>query len=123
MPPLRPRLRSIASGLAATAVAVSGLVALAPPASALAAPGGLKSDVANSSTVILSWSRIAKATTYEVQVDSTDSFSSPDYTQNLPNTKAVPTKALVPGKNFWRVRAVGNGKQSSWVVDSSTSRP
>ena len=87
------------------------------------APGGLTADVANSSTAILSWKKVVKATGYEVQVDTTSSFSSPDFTSKTSNTKAVPTKNLLPGKNFWRVRAVKGSKQSEWVEDSFVIAP
>ena len=49
--------------------------------------------------------RSRRPTSYEVQVDNDASASPrPDFTAKTTNTKAVPTKALIPGKNFWRVR-------------------
>jgi hypothetical protein len=72
-------VRALATTVAAAALTIGGLAVTTAPASALASPGGLTSNVANSSTAILSWSKVAKATGYEVQVDSTASFSSPDF--------------------------------------------
>ena len=119
----RSALRSIATSAAVGALAVVGLAVTAAPASALAAPGNLKTSIRNSSTAILSWSAVSKATGYEVQVDSASSFSSPDYTAKTTNTKAVPTKALIPGKNYWRVRATVSGDESKWVTGSFTVAP
>jgi len=119
----RSALRSIATSAAVGALAVTGLAVTAAPASALAAPGSLKTNIRNSSTAILSWSAVAKATGYEVQVDSASSFSSPDYSAKTTNTKAVPTKALIPGKNYWRVRSTASGDESKWVTGSFTVAP
>ena len=93
------------------------------PAQALAAPGSVNANVRNASTVILSWGAVGKATSYEVQVDSTSSFSSPDFTSKTTNTKAVPGKALTPGKNFFRVRALASSDPSKWVSGSFTVAP
>ena len=64
-----------------------------------------------------------KAASYEVQVDAASSFASPDFTAKTTNTKAVPTKALIPGKNFWRVRSVSGSTKSDWVNGSFTVAP
>ena len=74
----------------------------------------------NSSTVVLSWSRVASATNYEVQVDNNASFSSPEYTATTYNTRAVPSKQLVPGDNHWRVRSRSSSGNSGWVSGSFT---
>ena len=69
MPASRSTLRSLAVALAPCGLAVAGLTVLATPAQAVAAPSGLKSNIRNSSTAVLSWSAVGKtATSYEVQV-------------------------------------------------------
>ncbi len=122
MPSKRFAARSVTTLVAAAALTIGGLAVTGSPAQG-AVPKGLKAEVRNSSTVILSWGTAKKATSYDVQVDSTSSFSSPDYTLNTTNTKAVPTKNLVPGKNFWRVRAVSGSDRSAWVEGSFDIAP
>ena len=106
MPQKHSTLRALTISALAAALTIGTLAATTAPASALAAPSDLKSDIRNSSTAVLSWGAVKKATSYELQVDAASSFASPDYTAKTTNTKAVPTKALIPGKNFWRVRSV-----------------
>ena len=58
---------------------------------------------------VLSWEAVGKATSYEVQVDNTPHsprLSSPP----RPEQQGGATKTLMPGKNYWRVRATGDGK-------------
>jgi hypothetical protein len=119
----QPALRSLAAGTAVAALTVGALVVAASPANAIGAPGGLNASIRNSSTVVLSWGTVAKATSYEVQVDSTSSFASPDFSTKTVNTKAVPTKALLPGKNYWRVRSIAGSDDSSWAVGSFDVAP
>ncbi len=123
MPQKHSTLRALTISALAAALTIGTLAATTAPASALAAPGDLKSDIRNSSTAVLSWGAVKKATSYELQVDAASSFSSPDYTAKTTNTKAVPTKALIPGKNFWRVRSVSGSTKSDWVNGSFTVAP
>jgi hypothetical protein len=90
------------------------VVGTTTPAQALAAPGGLGAAIRNQSTTVLSWSPVAKASGYQVQVDTSSSFSSPDFSVSTVNTKVVPGKSLPSGATFWRVRAVVGGTQSRW---------
>jgi hypothetical protein len=103
----------------ASATGLAFLVSLAvvgttTPAQALAAPGGLDAAIRNQSTTVLSWSPVAKASGYQVQVDTSSNFSSPDFSVSTVNTKVVPSKSLPTGATYWRVRAVVSGNQSSW---------
>jgi hypothetical protein len=123
VPAPRSTLRSFAVVLATSGMAVAGLTVLASPAQALAAPSGLKNNIRNSSTAVLSWSAVAKATSYEVQVDNTAGYASPEFSAKTVNTKAVSTKSLVPGKNFWRVRSLSSDGNSKWVTGSFTVAP
>ncbi len=110
----RPNLRSIAVTATVLGLTASGVAITASPASAVSAPSSPTSEVRNSSTVILSWAAVRNADAYEVQVDSSSSFSSPDYTAKTVNVRVVPSKNLIPGENFWRVRAVDGSERSAW---------
>jgi hypothetical protein len=105
---------SLAFGTGLATLASLVVMATMTPAQALSAPGGLNAAKRNESTTILSWSSVSKATGYQVQVDSSSNFSSPDFTASTVNTKVVPTKALPPGTAYWRVRAVVSGSESNW---------
>jgi hypothetical protein len=123
VPEPRTTLRRWASAAAIAALTLGGLLVAVPPAQALAAPSDLKANVRNSSTVVLSWKAVGKAQSYEVQVDNSSSFASPEFVTGTLNTKAVATGTLVPGKNYWRIRATGNGKTSGWATNTFTVAP
>ena len=83
---------------------------------------------------MLSWKAVGKGTTsYQVQDDNSAASTSPEFATGTENTKAVATSTLVPGKNYWRIRAAGNGKTSGpaneapssccWSPRRSRSRP
>jgi hypothetical protein len=123
VPAPRTFLRSLASATAVAGLTLGGLLVAVPAAQALGAPDDLKSNVRNSSTVVLSWKAVGKAQSYEVQVDNSSAFTSPEFTTSTQNTKAVATSTLVPGKNYWRIRATGNGKTSGWANAGFTVLP
>ena len=75
MPHKHPALRPLATSAMAAALTITGLAVTTTPASALAQPGGVKTEIRNSSTAVLSWSAVKKASAYEVQVDPSSSFS------------------------------------------------
>lgn len=102
------------------AAALGGSLLVASPAHAVGAPGGLGETTRNSATHILSWNRVAKATAYEVQVDTDSSFGSPDFTATTVNNRVVPSKVLHAGDIFWRVRAVVGGTRSGWSSSDFT---
>jgi hypothetical protein len=109
----RTAVASVAAGLSASLLVTA-------PAHAVGAPGSLSEDTVNTATHVLSWTPVAKATTYQVQVDTDSSFDSPVFTATTVNTQVVPTKILPAGDVFWRVRSVASGSQSSWVMNSFT---
>jgi len=113
-------VRALLATGAVAALAIGGLTL--PPAAAAAqpVPKNPKVTLRNASTAILSWKPAAKATSYEVQVDTAPDFASPDFSAKTSNTKVVPDKSLVPGKNYWRVRAVAGKEQSKWVSGTFT---
>ena len=112
---------AISAAATAGALGIASLVAA--PAQALAAPSDLTTADRNSSTHVLSWSPIAKATAYEVQVDTDASFDSPVYTGSTVNTKLVPSALLPTGQEFWRVRAVFGSTRSAWSQSSFDVAP
>jgi len=123
---IRPRIvgsRAARLTTLAAAASLGAALLVAAPAQAVAAPGGLSEKTLNSSTHVLSWGRVAKATSYEVQVDTTNSFDSPDYSVTTVNDQVVPTKSLASGDLFWRVRAVAGSNHSGWSSDSFTTDP
>ena len=69
----------------------------------------------NSNTPILSWAKVKKATGYQVQVDNDPAFATPEFSASTVNYRAVPTTALRPGQNYWRVRATQGSTNSSWT--------
>lgn len=73
-------------------------------------------------TPSLTWSRITGASTYEIQVDDTQTFSSQlDFTATVPSDQlSITTTSLTKGTYYWRVRACPvTGACGSWsLVDS-----
>ena len=114
--------RRAAVAAAATVAALGASLLVAGPAQALGAPKNLGDAERNASTHILSWSPVAKATSYEVQVDTDSGFDSPDFAATTVNTRIVPTRVLPSGVTFWRVRAVG-ATRSGWSQSSFTVAP
>jgi len=54
------------------------------------------------------------AVRYEVQLDDSSTFGSPEFTSKTTNTRAVPTQSL-SGQQYWRVRAFdASGADSDW---------
>jgi hypothetical protein len=118
---LNQRRAAVAATVTVGALGASLLVA--GPAQALGAPKSLGEAERNASTHILSWSPIAKATTYEVQLDTDSGFDSPDYTATTVNTRIVPTRLLPSGETFWRVRSIFGSVHSDWSQSSFTIAP
>jgi hypothetical protein len=96
--------------------AVLVAASLAAPAAhaALGSPAGLAESPRNATTHVLSWAPVAQATSYEVQVDDSSAFDSPNFTATTVNTQLVPTKVLPAGDLFWRVRSVSGSTRSAW---------
>lgn len=112
-------------GSIARAGAVAGLclgVLAAPGQLAHAAPPAQPtSPVAshpNGTTTVLSWGRVSSAVTYDVVVDNSSDFSSPEFSVRTTNTTAVPTGSLRSGTNYWRVRSVAGSEVSQWTTST-----
>lgn len=102
-----------------------GTMALAAPAQALAAPSGLSpTGPVSSSTPTLSWAKVTGAASYEVQVDDSAGFDSPNVSVSTTNNRAVPTTHLPNGDLFWRVRSVASGGgKSAWTTEQISIDP
>ena len=106
--------------LVTAAAALGTAILVAAPAHALGAPRGLGDSPLNTTTHVLSWSPVTGATTYQVQVDDSSSFSSPLFTATTVNTRVVPTKSLPSGDLFWRVRSASGSTTSAWSTADLT---
>jgi hypothetical protein len=115
--------RRAAVAAAATVAALGASLLVVGPAQALGAPGSLRESERNASTHVLSWSAVRKATSYEVQVDSSGSFDSPDYSATTVNTQLVPNRLLPIGDTSWRVRALFGSTRSAWSQSSFAVSP
>lgn len=114
------RLAPTLSGLVTGALVAGLLVLVAPSAAALDTPGGLATT--EGSARILTWSRVPTATSYDVQVARTSSFSSTVVSVSTVNDEYVPVVQLPLGELWWRVRARAGKTIGDWTTSSfSTS--
>lgn len=100
------------------ALAVVGSLLIATPASAaVAAPTGLSpnsSAAPVSANPVLSWNRVSGATSYDVEVSTTDAFTTTVYKVSTVNRQATPTAQLPATTIYWRVRARNSAGASAW---------
>jgi hypothetical protein len=68
---------------------------------------------------VLTWTNLTGATDYEVQVETTSTFSAPYAYQNFIATNTVTTTALADGKYYWRVRGRNGSGSGSWSATAS----
>ena len=108
--------------LAAAAMALGGLSLTAPPASA--APTSPVVDVdhtvaGTSGDVVLAWLPVAGATSYKVEVDTSDLFTAPlSWSSTTFGLRATPTVPLPAGTTYWRVAAIDGSGQGEWTVST-----
>ena len=104
---------------ALVALLPTAVLAVASPASALAAPGSLSPTAATTldNTPTFSWARVSGANRYDVQVDDDPGFGSPALAVRTTNSRLVSTQVLPAGDLSWRVRAVTpTGSTSAWTT-------
>ena len=92
---------------------------LTSPAGAVTAtPAGLNTSGANPADIpTLSWSRVPEATSYDVEVSASSTFTTPTlWSISTVNVNAVPTRQLSNGPLWFRVRANGTAGASAWAV-------
>jgi len=107
------RSSQFVAALAALAVVTSPIIVVG--SAEAKAPSGLQVAMPNSSTPVLSWSRVAGATGYQLQIDNDSNFSSPEVSASTKNSRFVPAINLAPGTQHWRVTAVKSGASPSWA--------
>ncbi|GGO87314.1 hypothetical protein GCM10011584_11620 [Nocardioides phosphati] len=104
---------------ALVALLPTAALAMASPASALAAPGSLAPTAASTldNTPTFAWARVTGAARYEVQVDDDPGFGSPALAVSTTNSRLASTTVLPSGDLAWRVRAVtAAGSASAWAT-------
>jgi hypothetical protein len=103
-------------------MALGGLSLTAPPASA--APTSPVVDVdhtvaGTSGDVVLAWLPVAGATSYKVEVDTSDLFTAPlSWSSTTFGLRATPTVPLPAGTTYWRVAAIDGSGQGEWTVST-----
>jgi hypothetical protein len=108
-------------GAGATLALVGTMLGATTAQAAVAAPANLTATPEGASIPALSWSPVAKATGYQVQVDNDSGFGSPEFNLSTVNFRATPTTALRSGTQHWRVRTVKGTDTSAWREGSPFS--
>jgi large repetitive protein len=116
------RLLVAATVAALTVVGLQGSAQAAVPDSPTGLTPSSGSSVAGIPT--LTWTRSDGATSYDVQVSASASFSTVAWsTTSTVNSQAVPTAQVPQGLDYWRVRAKNSSGSSAWSVESFTRDP
>jgi hypothetical protein len=68
----------------------------------------------NYSTPQFSWSSVADASSYRIQIDNNSTFGSPERVQDQAGTTYTPSPALPDGTYYWRVRGQNNEGSGPW---------
>lgn len=85
-------------------------------------PVGLAAQQPNSSTTVLSWEHAPGATRYDVQVDDTPGFVSPEVSVSTVSNAYAPTQNLKSGTQYWRVRAFNATGDPSGYTESTFTK-
>lgn len=103
--------------LIAALLGAPGAVAATPRA-----PSNLSQGVVPpGSQPLLQWSRVTGATSYDVEVSTSDSFTTTAWKTTTVNRRATPTAQLPAGELWWRVRTTAGSAKSQWA-EASFSR-
>jgi large repetitive protein len=99
-------------------VLIATILAAAPASAAPAAPNGLSpASTSVSGIPVLSWERVPTATSYDVQISASASFSPLiESVSKTVNSQYVPTNQLPMGEVWWRVRSVDTSGTSEWAT-------
>jgi len=114
----RARVRMGAFVLVLMAPLLGGLFG-APAVAAVSRPSGLANQ-SSVTAVVLSWKPVTGATSYHVQLATSDTFDSPVLDVYTTNTRATPIKVVPFGTLYWRVSATKGGGWSRWAQASFT---
>lgn len=100
-------------------LAVAGALLPVLPASAAPAAPVVTSPQGNvTGAVEVVWRAVPGASGYEVQIDDSSSFSSPEWRSSTVGTISVPTSPLAPGTQHVRVRALEGRTGGAWSTSS-----
>ncbi|WP_432479789.1 Ig-like domain repeat protein [Nocardioides sp. GXQ0305] len=109
--------RRVVLALCALLLPLSGLAVSGPAQAATPTPSGLTTSSSQPDEIpVLSWDRVPEATSYNVQVSTSSSFSSLAWSATTVNLNVVPTEQLPNGDLWFRVRAVAPGGTSDWAT-------
>src|SRR3954451_18298074 len=90
-----------------------------PADAAPAAPAGLSPNGGSVTGIpVLQWSRVSGATSYDVEVSSSSTFTTTAWRTSTTNRRATPTIQLPVGQVWWRVRAANSTGAGSWSTAS-----
>lgn len=118
---LRSRFHRLSSTFLAILLGCVLAATLTPGAAvaATAAPTGLAPDgAAVAGSPVLSWNRVASATSYTVEYSLDSNFDTGVTRITTVNQRYVPTRQLPQGQMWWQVRANGPGGASDWSIAS-----
>jgi subtilisin family serine protease/Leucine-rich repeat (LRR) protein len=85
-------------------------------------------SVTRDTTPTFTWSAVAGATQYRIQVDNNLDFSSPATNATKSSTAHTPTTALANGLYYWHAQAKGadgawSGWSAAWMITIDTIKP
>ena len=119
MPSVQALMRAATAATVLAVVAALLGIAAAPSHAVPGTPGGLDPTGTTAAGIpVLTWDRVPAATTYDVQVSRSSTFSSTVWTVSTVNHQAVPTVQLSKGDVYWRVRARQGGEIGDWATAS-----
>ena len=77
----------------------------------------------STSTVQLEWYSVADADSYEVVVDNSNDFSSPEFNSSDVQDTTVTTDALNAGVYYWKVKTENSNWSNVWIFTISANKP
>ncbi len=80
-------------------------------------------SILSTRTVELIWNRVENADKYEIVVDNSNDFSSPEFSTSDVQDTAVTTTTLNAGVYYWRVRVENENWSNVWIFTISTNNP
>jgi large repetitive protein len=101
---------------------ITSILTAAPAGAAPAAPNNLSpANTSVSGIPVLSWERVPTATSYDVQLSTSDNFNSTfESVSKTVNSQFVPKTQLPMGEVWWRVRSVDSSGTSDWATAKIT---
>ncbi len=120
------RVRALTSGLWTDWMPGWRLTITGAPPAVPTLTGPANNFRTNTEPISLAWNAVSGAASYEIQIDTAYSFSTPDYLLSATGANYDLTELSADGKVYWRVRALNEmGAASGWsgyraiVVDTT----